>query len=862
MAFKKIQKAGNASLESPESLLHDLRTKKIQGPLAHQADMWRSYTEKALNVKDVALQLPTGSGKTLVGLLVAEWRRRKFNEKVVYLCPTNQLVNQVVEQANNKYGLSVTGFTGTVRNYPQTDKTDYKLANKVAVTTYSALFNTNPFFADPDIIIFDDAHAAENYVIELWSLEISKYDYGALFESISLILKNHIPSSNYTKIANDETTPNDISWVDKLPTPALVSVADELIALIDEGSNNNELRYSWSVIRDHLTSCHLYYSTNKIFIRPLIAPTNTHPPFRNAKQRIYMSATLGKGGDLERIVGRDNITKLPIPSGWDQQGIGRRFFMFPESSLNPADSQNFFLNVIDKSERSLFLTTSHQTAKSIEKLVSDNTECSIFNAKEIEVTKDKFINSKHSIAIIANRYDGIDFPDNECRVLIIGGLPTSTNLQEQFFTSRMGARILLNERILTRVIQAIGRCTRSPTDYSAVIIYGEELLSYLLSKDRRKFLHPELQGELEFGIEQSKDQSTEGLLENLNIFLQQGDDWINADENIVELRNVSHQEDLPCNDELSNAVSSEIKYQYYLWEGDYNSSIDEARNVLSVIKHGDLQGYRSLWNYLAGSSCWLESKNTPNLMNVAKEHFLKAKNAVIGLRWLVDLAKQTNTQTNDYSDSEELSGVIEKLEKNIVEYGYMHNQKYDKLQLKILEGIMGSDSDAFEDSQKILGELLGYVSGNSKADGAPDPWWVLRENLCIVFEDHNEADENSKLSVKKARQAFCHDNWIKENISLSDDVEIIKVLVTPVKKVHVGALTHLSNVYLWELDDFRSWVKESLGAIRTLRNSFPGEGDLVWRSQAIGIYIDNNMSPASIKEKVISNKASEILTEE
>jgi hypothetical protein len=40
--------------------------------------------------------LPTGSGKTLVGLLIGEWLRRKNKERVVFLCPTRQLVNQVI----------------------------------------------------------------------------------------------------------------------------------------------------------------------------------------------------------------------------------------------------------------------------------------------------------------------------------------------------------------------------------------------------------------------------------------------------------------------------------------------------------------------------------------------------------------------------------------------------------------------------------------------------------------------------------------------------------------------------------------------------------------------------------------------
>jgi hypothetical protein len=49
-------------------------------------------------------------------------------------------------------------------------------------------------------------------------------------------------------------------------------------------------------------------------------------PFENAKQRIYMSATLGAGGDLERLMGRSSITRLPVPEGWDKQGVAQGIF--------------------------------------------------------------------------------------------------------------------------------------------------------------------------------------------------------------------------------------------------------------------------------------------------------------------------------------------------------------------------------------------------------------------------------------------------------------------------------------------------------------------------------------------------------
>lgn len=858
MAFKKISK-GSASLVTPESLLHDLRTKKIKGPLSHQADMWRSYTDKALESRDVALQLPTGSGKTLVGLIIAEWRRRKFEEKIVYLCPTNQLVNQVVEQARDKYGLSVAGFTGSARDYSPSDKTEYQLANKIAVTTYSALFNSNPYFKDPDIIIFDDAHASDNYISKLWSLEISRHDHAAIFESIVMILKDHISPSNFTLLSDPDS--DQTSWVDKLPTPALLDISIELTSLLDESCKGESIQYSWNIIREHLTSCNFYFSKSQILIRPLISPTNTHSPFKNAKQRIYMSATLGKAGDLERVVGRSNILNLPIPSGWDQQGIGRRFFIFPETSLSPEEYTKFFVDVINDNQHSLFLTTDTKSAKDITNIVNEQTTCEIFNAKQIEQTKHDFVESAHSIAIIANRYDGIDFPDDESRILIINGLPTATNLQERFFTKRMGAQILLNERILTRIIQAIGRCTRSPTDYSAVIIYGEELLTYLLSKERRGYLHPELQAELEFGIEQSKDEGVENLHENLKLFLSQSDEWNEADEGIVELRNTLEQIDLPCTQELSSTVKSEIKYQYYLWDGDFNSAKDEAMSVLSKLKDPKLKGYRSLWNYLAGSACWLEGKkNNPSMIEVAREFYGKAK--VVGLYWMVDLIKQSKLEIKDTDDSsDEVIGIIEKLERNIIELGRTNNHKYDDHQLKIMNGLE-SDSKGFEISQVLMGEFLGFKAGNSEEQGAPDPWWILRDDLCIVFEDYSDAKETSKLSVEKARQVASHDNWIQKNVPIMKDAEIIKVLVAPIKQTHLGALTHLDNVYFWDLDDYKQWVKDRLSDIRKLRNSFPQESDLIWRTEAMSSYHMNKLSPTLLSEKIKSVKAIDILTEQ
>ena len=276
MAFKKPASQTPVPA-SPDRLFRDLPRRKHASLYDHQGQILRNYVAEALDAPDVALQLPTGSGKTLVGLLLAEWRRRKNRERVVYLSPTRQLVNQVAEEASAKYGLSVEAFTGAAKNYRPEAKAAYTAGERVAVTTYSSLFNTNPFFSNPDVIIVDDAHAAENYIASLWTLQISRLDVAdaTLFEAVAGVLKGVLSPTNYTRLTGDWESFDDATWVDKVPTDKLVEIADELRAVIFANVGEAEQRYPWRMLADHLHACQMYVSSSEILIRPLIPPTWT-----------------------------------------------------------------------------------------------------------------------------------------------------------------------------------------------------------------------------------------------------------------------------------------------------------------------------------------------------------------------------------------------------------------------------------------------------------------------------------------------------------------------------------------------------------------------------------------------------------
>jgi len=831
--------------------------------------MLRAYVANAVNAKDVALQLPTGSGKTLVGLLIGEWFRRKNQERVVYLCPTVQLVNQVVEQAKQKYGIKSIAFTGSKYQYSPASKAEYSNAEALAVTTYSSLFNVNPFFDNAHVIILDDAHAAENYIIGHWSLLIDQSTVGhaTLFTALATSLKSVISALDYHHLCNDpDKSPDpqfgsEPQWVEKLPTPIFYEHAAEIAAIIDAHvDQDSDLRYQWGTIRDHLYACHMYLAPRQILIRPLIPPTRTHIPFAGARQRLYMSATLGEAGELERLTGTNKLVRLPVPTGWDKQGIGRRLFFFPERSLEESKALELAFEMMTQTPRSLVLTPSEREANKIRGLISSQLGYQLFNASQIEESKAPFIQTPKAVAVVANRYDGIDLVGDECRLLILKGLPRATNLQEQFLISRCGSALVYTDRILTRFVQAAGRCTRSATDYAAVVILGEALNKFLMQPDKRVHLHPEIQAELGFGIDESKDLSKEDFMENLRTFFAHKADWDEADAEIVARREEMQQKPLPGTDELGKSVPHEVQYQYLLWKSDYEGAVAECRQALQHLSGDDLKGYRAFWYYLAGSAAWLAHQaGIQPMASIARDFFTRAA-SISTIRWLTGLSRIGLTAASEEHTDQKLMRVVERLEGRLEELGTANDLKFEAEIKSILSGLADADSaKVFEEAQVKLGELLGYQAGNNESTAAPDPWWIVDDDLCIVFEDHTGLKEgNRTIGVNKVRQAASHPNWIRKNMPVSQRAHIVPVLVTPCSIVDDHALPHADNLSYWNLDEFREWAENAISVVRKLRRSFPGSGDLAWRADAITAYKDAALDPASIIQMLESTRVTDL----
>src|SRR5687768_12877665 len=136
--------SGQGPVDSPEAMFYALTRKKshayLRGP---QQDALRAYLSKAKKANDFALELPTGAGKTTVGLLIAEWHRRQSQGRTAFLTLTNQLAGQVLEEARS-LGVEVADLRGGKDERSQPAEMRFRDGSAVGISTYSNLFNIKP----------------------------------------------------------------------------------------------------------------------------------------------------------------------------------------------------------------------------------------------------------------------------------------------------------------------------------------------------------------------------------------------------------------------------------------------------------------------------------------------------------------------------------------------------------------------------------------------------------------------------------------------------------------------------------------------------------------------------------------------
>src|SRR5690606_23551976 len=116
-----------------------------------------------------------------------------------------------------------------------------------------------------------------------------------------------------------------------------------------------------------------------------------YAPFANAKQRIFMSATLGEGGDLERVTGVPRIQRLSVSDDFNAQGVGRRFFILPGRALADEEQHALQCAAIQEAKKAVVLVPDFKTARLVEGEIAETLQFPVYAASQIEESKQAFV---------------------------------------------------------------------------------------------------------------------------------------------------------------------------------------------------------------------------------------------------------------------------------------------------------------------------------------------------------------------------------------------------------------------------------------------------------------------------------------
>jgi DEAD/DEAH box helicase/Helicase C-terminal domain len=764
----------------------------------HQSKVLERWHGEHYSETDVAIELPTGAGKTLVGGLIGEFLRRKERSRVAYLCPTRQLARQTAIRLAD-YGIPQVLLTGKVSTWNQAHRAQFDSGRAVAVSVYSHVFNSNPALVGADLLVLDDAHAAEGYVSGPWSLGISRSTHESAYKDVLSTLSTALEPLVFNRLVTSIPDNQYLSNVYLASPLGVAARSTELETALSNavamGKASEDAVHAWRFIEGRAARCMVYISYNQILIRPLISPTFQHPAFSEPSRRLYMSATLGAGGELERSFGRRKIKRIPIPAGWDKEGTGRRFFAFPELAEDlAADNQKlapFVADIIAKAGRAVVLTPDSRTATSFQEHFLPAGYPTL-SAKEVEDDLTRFTSQSAAALVLSNRYDGIDLPDDQCRLVVLVGLPAKGDLQERFLHSSLGAVEVLQERMRARIQQGSGRATRNLRDHAAVLVLGRDLTSYLTRREVQAAMHPEVHAELEFGVDTSLGFTSTAMLENLDVFNEQTTAWAAVDDSIVAARETYSRVDGPGVADLQRAVRHEIVAAEAIWSGDQRFALDAIRSVLDNLRGARTpKRYGALWSYLGFSIArqLADQTNDPSFRETANNYYRESWKNSQGTTWLSHLAAPA--ERNAAPQLPELALIDEVAMRNVLAATDLTRAEPFEDVLKARAGLEGTEYTAYEAGLVHLGTLAGaqpsYGNQADEGDALPDAVWIFGEAQWVVWEAKSQAKETGQIGADQVRQTGAHLRTAEKDQAKAAPGDSVCLLASPKNKVHSSA---------------------------------------------------------------------------
>jgi hypothetical protein len=723
--------------------------------------------------RDIIGKLNTGAGKTLIGLLMLKSKMNEGLGPSVYLCPDNQLVNQVLKQAKlfNIPVVTIAPSKETRAEFP----IEFLNSEAILVCTFERMFNGKSIFGvegsgyreiqEIGSLVVDDAHTCIKKARQQCTITIDKKHkkYPVLFKLFEDDLKQQNPGALASIIAGESSVSRLVpywSWYKQIDS--VMSVLTELLSKDDES-----VLYTWGLIGDELKQCECYISSEKIEITPLKLPIQKIPSFNNAKHRFILSATFSNDADLFRELGI-SIEGIQNPIIQENQGdSGERLIIAPKRyhiELNDQLMREFIVSYAN-TENVVILVQNKAKAK----LWKEKFKAEVITKENILEATEKLKKSKGNLMVFVNRYDGLDLEGDMCRILVIDGKPTAHSLRDMYNQVVREGSPILSGQVAQTIEQGMGRAVRTGTDYAVVFVLDNSLVNFVATK--QKFFTETTREQINFGLklfEDAKPESPEEALEEvkqaIESVLSRDQDWREFHKEMILSVEQDKKEDRTS---LLSLAENEIISINLFREGREE---DAANNLLDFISTNQeqLNEIDQAWflqlaasflysvNPKASNDCQLKAKNiSPKVLKPISNYYSKitsnrGKQAGVILSWL-----------KDFQNGTDVAIAIEDLTANFI-YSPAIN------------------ADKFENAVKEIGLFLGFSSSrpeDEEGDG-PDNLWRLEDGKNIIIEAKSRKT-GDKVPREDIEQLLHSIEWHKERYGNNQDY--IPILMHPAK---------------------------------------------------------------------------------
>jgi hypothetical protein len=761
-------------LENPIELFNalDKSASAVKELRKAQKEVMGKYFADLQTTQRISIKLPTGSGKSLIAILILEsWRKAG---KVVGILTANKGLAEDFKRRCDEISIpSATIFGADGPPQYRIDRTRnlrrYKLGKIIGIFNYhSFLYGTeyNQEIFPPDVLVIDDASDFETVRNDYFSIRINRSNHEEIYsEILKVLLENSHLYPNAQDFASRTARQSDVELVFFTHASLIWSVLRSHIQnLVDD--KNFILAYNRN--RDYEHSFLIFISEDEIEFRPLIIPEGSLK-MGSIGQTIFMSATVPEEELLHKIFGiKSEIYKIDedmlSKEAYDEIAtMGKRliFPLYGAELEGGGAGKRIIWDLYELHKKVLVLANSNFEAQSIQKfLLSKSVPTMIY--RNSDDAQHFAYNMKTGVLVCANRYFGLDFPGETCKVAVVIKLPAIWDSVDAFQFTILDNELYKEQRIGYRLTQSLGRCNRLLTDEALYYIFDPRILSRFTGAEQYlRYLPRNMYGELLTGYYLSEGGLIEPALEyGKNSFFGKKDakyDEYLAEEienwNLQKLKKVNSKYDLEI-EAWKNALISAFSASAQLFDyvGDYYKEKIDAEN-LNFASLAAFNYYLSGMNYYNAYAQYNDIRDKKRSMDELKKAIEVGSNR----SWFNRLKAVFNSLVDD--EAEKLPVDFVRLdsrrmkEQIVLEYDDFLNRNTSKnrnwkdvFDQNIKSITQGTHGEMLVGLEQIF-QLMGYkVARGDNSRGEPDlivrsPSLVDRHQISIEIKTREKGNE-------------------------------------------------------------------------------------------------------------------------